>query len=457
MSIILSLILFVTGLSMFYIKNPTNKLGLLYLTIICLSAIYPPFKIPYLTNASEFISFCLLASEWKNVRIYLRSTKRTILYSSFIILLIGSIITWINSPNYSDFWGLITIIKTDFLGKYLLFFYPFLCIKDKNSLKQIIPIIYWAFTILFIFAVINLILHYNYFVDWALKTGGTITTIMEDMGGKYSNSLRFRVSSMFPNAFNYGFTCIGILFLFIYFKHLKLISNSKFLLVSFYSIFGIITCGCRTVLLTSVIAFCIYTILYFKLIKSIRIGIISIMLLFILSTIFPSISELIDKMLSIFSYNSNIEGSSIEMREEQWLATLFWLNDKYLCGQGYGFIRLNLEFGTENFAAEELRGLENVTMVYLLERGIIGVITFYSIYIILLIFLVKNLKRNKLECSIGISILIASIVFANATGLLLSYLITYLNIGILLNIIYTKKLNYYTCTHDKFICNNCDL
>lgn len=439
MSLLLSIILLGTGFSLFFVKDSIKKLGILYFTVICLSAVYIPFKIPYLTNATEYVSFCFLISQWKILKQNWNNINKTILYPVFLILFIGSILTWLNSPLYSDIWGLITIIKTDFLGKYLLLLYPFLCIKDIDSLKRIIPMIYWSFTILFIFAVINYILHYNYFVDWALKTGDTISSIMADMGGKYSNTLRFRVSGMFPNAFNYGYTCIGVLFLFIYFKHLKLVSNRRFYAIIVYSLFGIVTCGCRTVIFVTIIAFCVYLLLYYKLLRSLRILTISLLLLFICTIIFPSIYDLFDKMLSIFSNNSNVEGSSIEMREEQWLATLFWLNDKFMFGQGYGFLRLTLEFGTDNFSAVELRGIENVTMVYLLERGIIGVIVFYLSHIYLIIYLIRKLKHSKLESSLGVTLLIALLVFANATGILLSYLTTYLNVGIFLCIIYANK------------------
>ena len=455
MSLLLSIILLGTGLSMFFVKDSIKKLGILYLTVICLSSVYIPFKIPYLTNATEYVSFCFLISQWKILRQNWTLISKTILYPVFIILFIGSILTWFNSPSYLDIWGLITIIKTDFLGRYLLILYPFLCIKDVNSIKKIVPIIYWSFTILFVFAVINYILHYNYFVDWALKSGGTVSSIMADMGGKYSNAMRFRVSGMFPNAFNYGYTCIGVLFLFIYFKHLKLISDIKFYTVVIYSLFGIVTCGCRTIILVTIIAFFVYLLLYYKLLKSIRILVFILLALFICSIIIPSIYDLFDKMLSIFSNNSDVEGSSIEMREEQWLATLFWLNDKFMFGQGYGFLRLTLEFGTDNFSAVELRGLENVTMVYLLERGIIGVIVFYSLYMFLIVYFIRKLKQYKLESSLGMTLLIASIVFANATGILLSYLITYLNVGIILCIINVNKKRIIV--NGKSLCRYSDL
>lgn len=451
MSFLLSCTLLLCGFLMFYIKNSAYKLGLLYFIAICFSAVNTPIKIPYLTNSTEYISFCLILSERKKVLGYIHKIKMP-LYCILIILLIGSIVTWIHSPEYSNFWGLITIVKTDFLGRYLLLIYPCICIKNINSLKYLINIIYWSFAILFVFAVINLLLRYNYFVDWALKTNDTISSIMEDMGGKYSNSLRFRVSGMYPNAFNYGFTCIGVLFAFLYFKYQKLVSNTKFYSVLCFALFGIIFCGCRTVLITLLISISTFLLLYKNIYNNIKIVITSICVFTILSYFIPAIGDLFNKMLSVFSNNTEIEGSSLEMREEQWLATLYWLDGKYAFGQGYGFMRLNLAFGTDNFSANELRGLENVTMVYLLERGIWGVIIFYSLYLILIFYIFKRLHKFKLESSICISMLFASIFFANATGLLLSYLTTYLNIGILLHIIDLKTKFY-----EKNLCNSSNI
>ena len=94
-------------------------------------------------------------------------------------------------------------------------------------------------------------------------TGGVVA-MGEDIGEKFVDTDRYRVQALFANPFDYGYICV-ITFLFhLYAYTVKLETKKVLILVTSCCLFGIILCGCRTILFVFVISFIVYCLLAFK-------------------------------------------------------------------------------------------------------------------------------------------------------------------------------------------------
>lgn len=453
MNVVLILVLALCGLAMFIVKSKETKIVILFGSMVCLINVNFPIRIPLFQNSTEFLSLCFFLSEMKRIKNIISALKGTFVFKLLLLAFIGVIIAWLNSPNFDGIKGLFSMIKIEFLGKYFLLAIAIYSIKDELSVAKLIKPMFFCICILFLFAVLNIVLRHNYFVDWILKTSRDVSFVYADGGSKYALTDRFRVSSMFLNAFNYGYTCMVMCLLFMYFKNEFQIAKSMFYMAEFFSIFGIISCGCRTMMVCSILGCLIFCVIHYKIGKIFKAGIFSLVLFIFAMQIFPQINDYVSNIYSVFDSKSQIKGSSIEMREIQMASTFYWIKDDIAFGRGDAFFSVDLGFNSDdkrNMVDGDLQGLENVTLHYLLERGIVGTLIFYVIYLSILNFFLLNRKYAKQEADVGITLIIVFLTFGNMTGILLSYFTTLLLSGILIKIIYSKK-------NEKGICCCCNV
>lgn len=208
------------------------------------------------------------------------------------------------------------------------------------------------------------------------------------------------------------------------------------------SLFGIIFCGCRTVLLCAVFGAFILILTLNKPGRFIKYLLFSVIILLMGYCFIPAVHEYVDFMLTAFDPNSEMSGSSsISMREEQTLSVLSYIISNPLFGRGYGFFYhdLNWAEGFDGSADLSLKGLEGVHLSYLLERGFVGYGLYLLFYIILLWVLWRKRNKGKLESSVGITIILCYLSFGHMTGELNSLFPTLIIVGILLKIIDIKN------------------
>ena len=99
-----------------------------------------------------------------------------------------------------------------------------------------------------LFALFNYVAKSAFFVN-EMYRGMALTDVMQDTGNKFTYSERFRVQAMFFNPFDYGYICI-LLLLFNWYGYIKsFISKKRFYMIIGCCLYGIITCGCRTIML----------------------------------------------------------------------------------------------------------------------------------------------------------------------------------------------------------------
>ena len=427
MQILAQLALIILCLLMFRVERK-YKLAILLLSAVCFNCVRISF-IPF--GMSKFIlCVCFIFSELPYIVSHIKNLKQTILNSLIFAMIIATVILAINSPHYNNLMQYIRLIIMELLAKYFVICYAFLSIKNEKDLRPSFNVTYYGLLILTAFAIFNYITKHAIFIDEMLK-GMNLVDVMQDAGSKFTFAERFRVQAMFFNPFDYGYICI-LLLLFNWYGYMKsFITKKRFYIIIGCCIFGIIACGCRTIILCCLIGVLVYVLLVYNLSTKIKYFAICSLCSIVLFSSVPLLQEKINEMFSMFDKNSSVSGSSIEMRMLQYTAVLYHISDHVLFGRGLDFFNIDMGWGEgkQFLIDKDLYGLEGVLMNYLLERGIVGVCFYLFFYVTLLAYFISNRKYDKLCTSLSIAILAIYLSFANMTGELSSVFPTLLIVG----------------------------
>lgn len=436
LQLLLSIIVLVMSLSMFFIKRD-SKILLLFLMSICFTSVVVP-HVPF-GNARFLMSICFFVSEILSFRRHFRLLSKTILSPILLMTCLAYLVFIIKSPHYHSVSDVIRLIIMELISKYFVIAYSFCCIRKLRQFRIIIRKSVPAFLILTFVGIINLLIHSNPFLDQMLA--GRDTSFVQD-GDTYAIAERFRVQAMFINPFDYGYICGLFLIVALAMRRIRILPRFEYYLLMACALFGVVTCGCRTVLFSTMIAVFIFYSFLLKKRKILLFLTVSTLFLGLCFFTVPFLHDKIVGVLSIFDTNSVSEGSSLAMRLTQYMTVFYYIQGHVLWGNGIDFFNIDMgwaEGGREGLMDKDLFGLEGVLMNYILERGIFGVLFYVLFYITIFVYLFRSRKKMKLLTSLGISILCYYMLFANMTGELLSVLPTLLFIGMILRLLYTNK------------------
>lgn len=414
------------------------------IAMICMTNF--PNPIPMIENElfrALPVAFCL--SEYKNYTKYYKQLKYYKLSGFIIIVLLGTLLFLIHSPHSHESLKTVVVhIISNLFQTYLVFPILFcLCLKSFD-ISRLYKVVYYCLLFITFWGVINLILHRGIFID-ILYSGRDVVSYMSDLGMKYSNSDRFRVQSVFLNAFNYGYINLMILLFNLYCYNTKVESVSRFRFVISLgcTLFGIYFCNCRTVLLCFLVSLIVYALLAFKFGKKIRILILSTIVGVFILNYTQLGSAITERIVSVFSDQQMSGSSSMSMRETQWLTVLSLTKDKMLLGNGDGYFFKDLNFKSGESDVQGLMALEGIYLQYILERGIVGLVYYYTIWLGLIIYMLRRRNKDHITVAFGISIVSTYLAFAHATGELQSLLPTLFFMGIAIYVINTNDKNVY--------------
>ncbi len=440
MDILIKCFLLVLALLMFRV-HMKYKLAILFFSSICLRDVSVDF-IPF--GACPFILsifFCL--SEWMNINKYINQLKKTLLIKLIFLMIVATLILAIYSPHYHTPIDFVRLLILELVGNYFVIAYSFLCVSKLEDLKPTVKAIGTGLIVVTFFGVINYFCQYSIWYNLLYPEG--IGTVGAE-AFQYSN--RFRVQSTFVNPFNYGYICILICLVSQYLFVVGKIDKLKFLLNMLMSIFGIIYCGCRTVILVSVISSFAFHFAYISK-KKVR------KYMFIVSFVIGSALVIIimnrPDIIEFFSTAMNTDtslgargmsgGSSLAMRLIQFSAVLSYLPGHWLFGRGRDFFGFDLGFSEGVIIDEDLFGMESVFFTLLLERGVIGFLFWFIFYFSLFRFFVSKMKEDKILSSLGLSLLLSYLQFSIMTGELASAFPTLLTLGVVVRLLYLRGYN----------------
>lgn len=375
-----------------------------------------------------------LLSEIRYLRQYIQAPRRYNLRLFLGVILIGCVLLIINSPHLRSVQELLGFVKSELLYKYLLLFVPLLVLNRKRDVKSIVSPVFLSLLILTFFGIWNLLTQHADFVDWSLE-GQELNDVTEDAGAFYSDRDRFRVQAMHFNPFNYGFICIALMLFFYYLKKENSINRNVFLIAIACCLFGIVFCGCRTLILcTAVGIFCIYVMTH-SLKKTMWMMALFFILLYLAYLYVPAVNEKVETMvLSVFDtkMRSDVEGSSIAMRTYQLMAVLAHIQGNFYFGLGYNYFNIDIGWMDSSVSEinEDLEGLEGVYLNLLLERGIVGLFIYLFFMFLLMRKFFLYRKSDVNDSTFCLSLCVVYLAFAFITGELSAAFITFLLLGI---------------------------
>ena len=445
---LIQIFLFILCCLMFKLSRE-YKVAILLLSSICLDAVVLNF-VPF--GGSQYIlSHCFILSEIPHIRQYVKTFKKTIIYPLLSIVIIAVVILLINSPHYNgNLTDGLRLFIVELTGKYLAVCYAFVSVLSMSNMKPILKVSYYSLLILTAFGVLNLITGRAWFID-TIGAHMTVAENLTDLGGKFTNSERFRVQAMFFSPFDYGYICILLLLLQLWGYVKKLVSKQQFYISVVCSIFGVLFCGCRTNILCCVIGVIVFVYYAYSMKQWIRYAMMGFFLCVIAYSTVPIIQEKVDQTMTVFDINSQTSGSSIDMRLLQYTAVLYHIRNHELFGRGLGFFNIDMGWGESQAASlvdKDLYGLEGVVMSYLLERGIIGLLLYLAFYATILYFLYRHRVTDKQTSAFGLSLVFAYLAFANMTGELGSVFPTLLLLGCCIKLMYCKLTKTSRLTND---------
>jgi len=275
-----------------------------------------------------------------------------------------------------------------------------------------------------------------------------------DFANMYTHRERFRVSSLFANPFNYGYACLILNLIAIYLKQTKIIGKRSFCIIFLGSIFGILSCNCRTVIVTYIIGVSVYLLLGTTL-KKYAVYLLSFIIFYSLAySSIPVVERRTDQLISTFVNvkDTHVEGSSLEARATQLAGAVHFFSKSPVVGNGYDYIGKGLGFYKQKISKQnrKMGGYESVVFELLIERGLIGIVAYLLFYGSILFYLMKNRKYDITLTASGISLLTVYLFFSIATGELLSVPVTLFFSGIIIRQIEIKKIELFLFRIDRY-------
>lgn len=238
-----------------------------------------------------------------------------------------------------------------------------------------------------------------------------------------------RVQSTTPHPMAWA----AVLFMFIYFIRLIYTKQKKslyqYFLLSLF-IINLLLCGTRS----GLFAFILGTayLFYFLSKKKIKIAIICIITFFFLieldTSVFGKYQEYADSFVGVFSNQKQTTGSSVEMRMEQFYASLKLIETRdVFIGRGFNWTQL---FIKKLGFSSAFRGFESVFIVVFIENGIIGCLiwTFFFISLLYLnrkVTINKNLREERLYLNAFIYSYIAFILITGLCQTFIPFMLLY--------------------------------
>ena len=244
---------------------------------------------------------------------------------------------------------------------------------------------------------------------------------------------RIRITSTWSHPIAYGFVCSTFAVLL-----LKYLKNKKCRVAFILLVINVFICGSRTSLAALILMIVLYALLEYKFSKLTRLSILLVPALFLVYLVLPPVQEKIDSIVNTAMGNSDVGGSSVEMRQGQLEASLMIFASSPMYGHGPDYIQENMMSDKQlmnqySMQGYDFEGFESYYYILLIERGIVGIVLEVMLVVSILMFLIRNRKRNKLRSSEAITIFLGFAFFALSTGALDTWMFTTFFVGLCMN------------------------
>lgn len=428
-------------------RSKANYIGLLWVIIAYLLIngdifiIRVPFSIPIL----KWLIYSLLFIELIQMKKFKRNWKIFPFKKIITVLIIGSLLISFLDPRLSIFQKCYFPFE-EITITYMVLFLGYITINSTKDLERLKKPMYYAIIIITLYGIFNFISGTNPYYRFVLDNfyeGGDV--VLKSKLRAFDTTLdRFRGTSTFNLSFDYGYASSLIAIYFLY--ALDDFRTSIAFIGIIAGLIGAVICNSRTVFFAVIVAIGIYV--FFATLNLAKIAKITFLIILIgifsFSTI-PVLQKSIDNTLDIFiSGGDNVAGSSLMMRQIQLLGAVNYFLQSPIRGNGFKYIDNELGWGDrDNVAKSKMRGFESIIYQFMIEQGLIGLVTKLIFLILLITYFLKKRKysRNKNIAALGLAMTILFIIFTIGTGPLRAWPLTMLFLGAIIKTIQLNEIS----------------
>ena len=422
------------------IKNHgTYKSVLWYLLgLLLLNAHISPIDFLVHIGAHILLTYSLLGSVLLNFLLRRKKTIKFPFRGSLLIVLFGVFVVGLMDGRL----GLASRFSypiREFFENYICIFLGFYAIRDEEDIKRLRGLLLFGVVVISTYGIFNLMTKSNPYYElvadtYLSKDNSSVIAALDERNNRY------RAASTFSRTFDFGYFSALLSFIFLYFLQAIRRSNVLNYTMIGLCIVGMILSNSRTVLLAFSAGFLIYFMTAISIGSKIKYFFLIFVVIVISNLTIPAVSESFkNTFAAVTGEETEVQGSSVDMRREQLLGTIRYWSDSPIIGNGYGFILNELGWADKKNLDEQMRGFESIVFQLLIEQGLVGLITKFYLFISILIYFSRNLSRYRLLAGTGLSILILFLIFALGTGPLGSIPITMTILGIIIKTIELKK------------------
>jgi hypothetical protein len=275
----------------------------------------------------------------------------------------------------------------------------YIALFRESNYRKLYKSLLFAVTYFAIYGIVCFIFKNNIYIDLLSNSFNFRNLALEYLSGSDN---RIRISSVFFHPFLYGivlvfFIGIGIV---IFQNSKKTITRNLIITILILLFFNLLLTNSRTVLIVLILQIGFYTLFQINN-KNISIVSLFVFFMYLMITFIPFLKEKSDLILDLAqSGGKKVEGSSIEMREVQLLASYKYFLQKPISGNGFNYIYEGLGFRTEikNRSSEsELYAFESYFYFLLIEQGVIGILGNLVLFVSVITYSLKNYFKIKIQ------------------------------------------------------------
>lgn len=333
----------------------------------------------------------------------------------------------------------IKLFILDFFGSIAWLLLGFIIIKRREDFNKSITLVILLFIGITIYGLFNYITQTNPYHEavvnlYMSKSEQSIIDLqlrtLEGWGDRY------RANSTCSSPFYFGFLSNIVGLLSIYAMAGKIVN--KYIAISglIASMLIAVICGSRAVLFGYLISIFSFIMIQGQAKQVVKYIFYFLTLIIICYFTVPFVTTNIDNLINLITGSKQtVGGSSFKMRILQLISAIqLWLEHP-IWGHGFEATKRFQESVHKSVLLSNMAGYESLIYQYLINRGIVVVIT----YVIFLKRYFKSLViyeyKSTLLKSLGMSIMIGFLIFAISTGPLSSFAITYFFCGMVLKVL----------------------
>jgi hypothetical protein len=279
----------------------------------------------------------------------------------------------------------------------------FLCYLHVRSLNDLIKLYKIILNFFLVFCIYGIFTYFTKFNDFHVFIAQSFASRDYASEQLASTVERLRITSFAWHPIYYGFIIgIAILMTLMPLQIVRIYKRNNYKYYAFILLLLVINLfltNSRTPLFALVFGLAIFFLLALNANKKIKFGLFGLVFILMTFTFVPSANMLLSESMKTFTKNgSDLEGSSLEMRNMQLAASVVQFSKSPIIGNGFNYIVEGLGFSSnvdKIKSNQDFYGFESYSYKLLIEQGLVGMIGHFLFFLLLFKYFFNNSFNNK--------------------------------------------------------------